>query len=105
MSYIDKIVVLCYDISDDSIRQKISRLCEKTGGIRVQKSVFEFHRITYEDLIWLLREIEKINKNPAPEDAVSVYFVSKNDYEKKMNIALGEKKKEKFRVEGAVEEV
>ncbi len=33
--------VLCYDIPEDKIRNRLARLCEKFG-IRVQYSVFEF---------------------------------------------------------------
>ncbi len=32
--------LLCYDIEDDKLRQKIAKLLEKTGWERLQKSVF-----------------------------------------------------------------
>jgi len=33
--------VVAYDIEDDGRREKISRILEEAGGLRVQKSVFE----------------------------------------------------------------
>ncbi|PKP01586.1 MAG: CRISPR-associated endonuclease Cas2 [Bacteroidetes bacterium HGW-Bacteroidetes-6] len=35
-------LVVCYDISDDKLRLRLSKWLEKSGGIRLQYSVFEF---------------------------------------------------------------
>ena len=36
-------LVISYDIKDDKIRSKFSRLLMKSGGIRLQYSVYEFN--------------------------------------------------------------
>lgn len=103
MTVIEEIVVLCYDISDDRVRTKVSNLCEKFGGIRVQKSVFEFHSIRLEDLIDLVRRIKKLDKDPGKDDSITIYYIPRSFYKKKEYVVLGENKKKKFRGLGRIE--
>jgi len=89
--------VLCYDIADDGIREKISKLCEKYGGIRIQKSVFEFPEISDYDLLALLEDIKRVNPNPAPTDSVVVYEFPERYYKRRIFVVLGEEHRRKFR--------
>jgi len=75
-------VVISYDITNDKLRNKIVKICEKYG-FRIQKSVFEAYikENQYEELKrkinWLLTLAKKKWKNLSPDDQVKFYFLSK----------------------------
>jgi CRISPR-associated endonuclease Cas2 len=89
--------IVCYDISDDSIRDRISRLCEQYGGIRIQKSVFEFPEISDQDLLALLDDIKRANPQPSATDSVVVYEVPERYYKRRIFVLMGEEHRKKFR--------
>ncbi len=68
--------IICYDISDDKKRNKISKLL-KAYGIRTQLSLFEVEA-DKETIINLLNEVEK------EIDEIDKFFIYPVDNEKKI---------------------
>jgi len=64
-----QLVVISYDIEDNSNRKKISDLLEDAGGTRVQKSVFECW-LTRKDVSGLKKKIHRLK---AKKDSVRYY--------------------------------
>ena len=71
-------VVISYDISDDKIRGRFSRMLTKYGAIRLQYSVYEVvntRRVS--DSIKI--KIESYSKHFSAADSVIVFDVNKDD--------------------------
>ncbi|MBK3332638.1 CRISPR-associated endonuclease Cas2 [Persephonella atlantica] len=68
--------IICYDISDDKKRNKVSKLL-KAYGIRTQLSLFEVEA-DKETIINLLNEVEK------EIDEIDKFFIYPVDNEKKI---------------------
>lgn len=70
-------IVISYDIKDDKLRAKFSKLLIKNGAIRLQYSVYEVVNTAriLEHLLILIEE--KFTKLFGAEDSVVVFKVSK----------------------------
>lgn len=51
--------VICYDVTEDRIRAKVSKLLEG-HGLRVQKSVFECSDLTERQLLRLMDKLDRL---------------------------------------------
>jgi CRISPR-associated protein Cas2 len=70
--------LVCFDIQDDKIRAKLSRLLEKYG-VRVQGSVFEISFKTPERKLKLIHLITRLlQKSKFEETNVRFYHLNKN---------------------------
>lgn len=73
-----KYYIICFDIQDDKIRAKLSRLLEKYG-LRVQGSVFEVAFKNNERKRSLEYKIQKlIKQSPYEENNVRFYNLNKD---------------------------
>lgn len=74
-----------YDIKNNRIRTKISKLCEKTGLLRVQFSVFlgKVEKNEMDTLVLMIKELIDTD-----EDSVYIFPMSKDEL--KATILLGQ---------------
>ena len=85
-------IVISYDITNDKVRNKIMRICEKFW-FRSQKSIFEAYirpadfEIMKRQINWIIKLAKNKRKNLWDEDQVKFYFISKTweDYHNKID--------------------
>lgn len=66
--------VISYDIKDDKIRSRFSRMLTKMGAIRIQYSVYEVIN-TNRVIETLMLKIEAYSKHFCPDDSVVIFDV------------------------------
>lgn len=71
-------IVISYDIADDKLRTRFSKMLTKNGAIRLQYSVYEVNN-TNRTIENLKIKIENYAKKFTGADSVIVFEVSKND--------------------------
>ncbi len=59
--------LICYDFSDDRLRLRVAKLLERTGCVRVQKSVFMAVRFDLKKMERLRRQLLKIIPDALPD--------------------------------------
>lgn len=67
-------VIISYDIADDKIRSRFSKMLQKHGAIRLQFSVYEL-RNTKRIMDNLVVRIEDFSKQFTPADSVIIFDV------------------------------
>ena len=67
-------VIISYDIADDKIRSRFSKMLQKHGAIRLQFSVYEL-RNTKRIMDNLVVRIEDFSKQFTPADSVMIFDV------------------------------
>lgn len=67
-------VIISYDIADDKIRSRFSKILQKHGAIRLQFSVYEL-RNTKRIMDNLVVRIEDFSKQFTPADSVIIFDV------------------------------
>ncbi len=70
--------VISYDIKDDKIRARFSRMLTKMGAIRIQYSVYEIVN-TSRVIDNLILKVEAYSKHFCPDDSVVIFEA---DYDK-----------------------
>ena len=58
------VYLACYDISDDTERNRVHRLLKRVGN-PVQESVFELHRLSEAELARLQARLREVIRDPA----------------------------------------
>lgn len=70
--------LVCFDVQDDKVRAKLSRLLEKYG-LRVQGSVFEISFKTPDRKLKLISQINQlVQKSEYEETNIRFYHLNKN---------------------------
>ncbi len=67
-------IVISYDISDDKIRARFTRLLTKMGAVRLQYSVYEVI-CTNRTIDNLMLKIKAFSKRFSPDDSVVMFNV------------------------------
>ena len=67
-------IIVSYDISEDKMRNKFSKMLKKNGAIRLQFSVYEV-RNTKRVMDNLVAKIEAYSKHFTPDDSVIIFDV------------------------------
>ncbi len=68
-------IIVSYDIKDDKIRTRFSKMLKKNGGIRLQLSVYEVNN-TSRVMDILLLKIEQFSKHFTADDSVIIFDVN-----------------------------
>ena len=71
-------IIISYDISDDKVRNRFSKLLIKYGAIRLQYSVYEFNN-TNRLVETLLLKIEAFSKKFTGGDSIVIFRVHEKD--------------------------
>jgi CRISPR-associated endonuclease Cas2 len=77
---------ICYDITDDRLRIRLSKHLEKAGSRRIQKSVFVAHDFDKKEITTLKASVQKILRGSAATrttDSV-LYIPIESDYFKQV---------------------
>lgn len=75
-------ILVSYDITDDKLRTKFSKFLMKSGGIRLQYSLYEFNNSTR--MLNNVREsiTNEFSKKFTPDDSVVIFTASNGNVEK-----------------------
>lgn len=75
-------IIISYDISDTKLRTKFSKFLMKSGGIRLQYSVYEFNNTNR--MIENVKEKKRIHYCPlfCNDDSVVLFTATKENVEK-----------------------
>lgn len=74
-------VIVSYDIADDKMRSRFSKMLKKNGAIRLQFSVYELQN-TKRIIDNLLVKIEAYSKHFTPDDSVVLFDVDSDNITK-----------------------
>ena len=77
----DGMVIVSYDIADDKMRSRFSKMLKKNGAIRLQFSVYELQN-TKRIIDNLLAKIEALSKHFTPDDSVVLFDVDSENITK-----------------------
>lgn len=70
--------IVSYDISDDKVRTRFSKMLQRHGAIRLQHSVYEVHN-TNRIMENMMVKIEAFAKNFKADDSVVVFDVEQDN--------------------------
>lgn len=75
------IQIISYDISDDKLRNKFSRILSRNGAVRLQYSVYEINSSNrvYDNLIV---KIDSFSKQISGGDSILIFNVNKSEIKK-----------------------
>ena len=83
------VTLVVYDISENSKRQEVEKICKDNGLIRVQKSVFRGNiDSNHRKKLIEAMTIQSVEQIKSTWD-VQIYLISKDDFESHIHLRVG----------------